>query len=95
MCVHPTPGASVSDAAFALLPVALDSRHGNVAQTLAVVANKLVPTLVGADGGGGGGGGGKRGGGGQAVDRRGAALGLVNSLLRCGGAVGLQRELWW
>ncbi|KAG2440678.1 hypothetical protein HYH02_010257 [Chlamydomonas schloesseri] len=77
-------GASVSDAAFALLPVALDSRHGHVAQTLAVVANKLVPTLVGADGssgGGGGGGGGKRGGGGQAVDRRGAALSLINSLL--------------
>ncbi|KAG2425453.1 hypothetical protein HXX76_013663 [Chlamydomonas incerta] len=75
-------GASVSDAAFALLPVALYSRHGDVAQTLAVVANKLVPTLVGADGGGGGsgGGGGKRGGG-QAVDRRGAALSLINSLL--------------
>ncbi|GFR51612.1 hypothetical protein Agub_g14038 [Astrephomene gubernaculifera] len=65
-------GASVAEAAFSLLPVMVDSRHGDVVQTMAVLCHRLVPSMVGSEGA-------RRGG--HGMDRRSAALGLVNELL--------------
>ncbi|KXZ45555.1 hypothetical protein GPECTOR_53g141 [Gonium pectorale] len=66
-------GMSVAEAAFALLPVAMDGRHASVTQTAAVVCHRLVPTLLAPEAG-------KRGS--QGTDRRSTALSLINNFLR-------------
>lgn len=66
----------MSEAAFALLPLVVDSHHGHVRHLTAMVCHRLVPTLLGM----GGEGASKRGAGG-ATDRRSAAVGLIDELL--------------
>lgn len=67
-------GASIAEAAFALLPAAMDPMHGSVTQMAAVVCHRLTATFVGLDAT-------KRSSSGW--DRRTAGLNLVNNFLRC------------
>ncbi|GIL49185.1 hypothetical protein Vafri_5652 [Volvox africanus] len=66
-------GISVAETAFALLPLAMDTRHGNVTQIAAVVCHRLTPAFVGLDAV-------KRSS--QGWDRRTASLNLMNNFFR-------------
>ncbi|GLI65850.1 hypothetical protein VaNZ11_009480, partial [Volvox africanus] len=66
-------GISVAETAFALLPLAMETRHGNVTQIAAVVCHRLTPAFVGLDGA-------KRSS--QGWDRRAASLNLMNNFFR-------------
>ncbi|EFJ45782.1 hypothetical protein VOLCADRAFT_118285 [Volvox carteri f. nagariensis] len=63
-------GASVAEAAFAVLPLAMDPRHHSVTQIASVVCQRITPVLVGIDTA-------KRSG--HGWDRRTAALNLIKN----------------
>ncbi|GIL80353.1 hypothetical protein Vretifemale_9598 [Volvox reticuliferus] len=66
-------GVSVAEAAFALLPLAMDTRHASVTQIAAVVCHRLTPAFVGLDAA-------KRSS--HGWDRRTASLNLMNNFFR-------------